>query len=78
MRGFGLAAVLSGAMVRAEDGWQVLARDHGMPACDSGRVKAKPPPEPPHRGVISLRAPANTLPWRLMRSALGGQPNWAR
>jgi hypothetical protein len=78
MRGFGLAADLSVAMVRVGEGLQVLARDHGMPACDRRRVKAKAPREPPHRGAISPRAPVTILPWRLMRSALGGQPNCAR
>ncbi len=77
MRGFGLAAGLSVGMVRAGDGWQVLARDHGVSACDRRRVKAKRR-ELPHSGEISPRAPGSPLPWRLMRSALGGQPNWAR
>jgi hypothetical protein len=35
MRGFGLAAEVSVAMVRVGEGGQVLARDHDMPACDS-------------------------------------------
>jgi len=78
MRGFGLAAGLSVAMVRVGEGGQVLARDHGMPACDRGCVKAKASRDVPHRGAISPRAAAGILPCRLMRSALGGQPNCAR
>jgi len=78
MRGLGLGARILVAMVRAGRGRQVLARDHDMPACDRWRVKAKGPADVRHSGAISPRTRGSTLPWRLMRSALGGQPNWAR
>lgn len=78
MRDFGLDARVLGAMVRVGRERQVLAGDHDMPACDRWRVKAKSLADVPHSGAISPRPSGSTLPWRLMRSALGGQPNWAR
>ncbi len=78
MRDFGLGARVLQAMVRVGRERQVLARDHGMPACDRWRVKAKGLADLPHSGAISPLGPGSTLPWRLKRSALGGQPNWAR
>ena len=78
MRSLGLGARVLVAMVRAGQERQVLARDHDMPACDRWRVKAKSPAGVLHSGAISPRVRGITLPWRLIRSALGGQPNWAR
>ena len=78
MRDLGLGARVLVAMVRVGQERQVLARDQDMPACDRSRVKAKGPSDMLHNGAISPRARGSTLPWRLMRSALGGQPNWAR
>ena len=78
MRDLGLGARGLGTMVRVGRERQVLARDHDMPACDSWRIKAKRPADMIHNGAISPRARGRSLPWRLMRSALGGQPNWAR
>jgi hypothetical protein len=78
MRDLGLGARALIAMVRVGQALQVLARDQDMPACDRWRVKAKSPPDVLHNGAISPRARGSTFPWRLMRSALGGQPNWAR
>jgi len=78
MRDFGLDARVLVRMVRAGRERQVLAGDHDMPACDSWRVKAKSLADVSHSGAISPRPPGSTLPCRLMRSALGGQPNWAR
>jgi hypothetical protein len=78
MRNLGLGARVLGSMVRVGRERQVLARDHDMPACDSWRVKEKGPADAIHSGAISPRARGSTLPCRLRRSALGGQPNWAR
>ena len=62
MRDFGLGARAPVAMVRWVPRWQVLARDHGMPACDSGDLKEKAQARPTQIDAIPARVPGAIFP----------------